>query len=146
YRGAQAALTDVISGQVQVMFAASTVEYIKSGKVRALAVTTPTRSEVLPDVPPLSEVVPGYDAAAWLVVGAPQNAPPAIIEHITPPHISDKLNKAINAALPDPQWKVRRADVGSSVAGGSAADYGRRLEEEAEKWGKVIRAANIKAE
>jgi len=137
YRGAQPALTDVISGQVQVMFAASTVEYIKSGKVRALAVTTSTRSEVLPDVPPLSEFVPGYDAAAWIGVGAPKNTPPEII---------DKLNKEVNAALADPKLKVRLADLGSTVAGGSAADYGRRLEEEAEKWGKVIRAANIKAE
>src|SRR5215471_109839 len=137
YGGAEPALTDVISGQVQVMFAASTVEYIKSGKVRALAVTTPTRSEVLPDVPPLSEFVPGYDAAAWIGVGAPKNTPPEII---------DKLNKEINAALADPKLKLRLADLGSSVAGGSAADYGRRLEEEAEKWGKVIRAANIKAE
>src|SRR5262245_27206291 len=137
YRGAQPALTDLISGQVQVMFVASTVEYIKTGKVRALAVTTPTRSEVLPDVPPLSEFVPGYDAAAWIGVGAPKNTPLEII---------DKLNKEVNAALADPKLKLRLADLGSSVAGGSAADYGRRLEEEAEKWGKVIRAANIKAE
>jgi tripartite-type tricarboxylate transporter receptor subunit TctC len=118
------------------MFVASTVEYIKTGKVRALAVTTPTRSEVLPDVPPLSGV-PGYDAAAWIGVGAPKNTPPEII---------DKLNKEVNAALADPKLKLRLADLGSSVAGGSAADYGRRLEKEAEKWGKVIRAANIKAE
>jgi tripartite-type tricarboxylate transporter receptor subunit TctC len=137
YRGAQPALTDLISGQVQVMFVASTVEYIKTGKVRALAVTTPTRSEVLPDVPPLSEFVPGYDAAAWIGVGAPKNTPPEII---------DKLNKEVNAALADPKLKLRLADLGSSVAGGSAADYGRRLEKEAEKWGKVIRTANIKAE
>jgi tripartite-type tricarboxylate transporter receptor subunit TctC len=137
YRGAQPALTDLISGQVQVMFAASTVEYIKTGKVRALAVTTPTRSEVLPEVPSLSEFVPGYDAAAWIGVSAPKNTPLEII---------DKLNNEINAALTDRKLKLRLADLGSSVAGGSAADYGRRLEEEAKKWGKVIRAANIKAE
>ena len=137
YRGAQPALTDLISGQVQVMFAASTVEYIKTGKVRALAVTTPTRSEVLPDVPPLTEFVPGYDAAAWIGVSAPKKTPPEII---------DKLNKEVNAALAGPKLRLQLADLGSSVAGGSAADYGRRLEEEAEKWGKVIRAANIKAE
>jgi tripartite-type tricarboxylate transporter receptor subunit TctC len=137
YRGAQPALTDLISGQVQVIFAASTVEYIKAGKVRALAVTTPRRSEVLPEVPSLSEFVPGYDAAAWIGVGAPKNTPPEII---------DKLNNEINAALADPKLKLRLADLGSNVAGGSAADYGRRLEEEAKKWGKVIRAANIKAE
>jgi len=137
YRGAQPALTDLISGQVQVMFAASTVEYIKTGKVRALAVTTPTRSEVLPEVPSLSEFVPGYDAAAWIGVSAPKNTPLEII---------DKLNNEINAALTDRKLKLRLADLGSSVAGGSAADYGRRLEEEAKKWVKVIRAANIKAE
>jgi tripartite-type tricarboxylate transporter receptor subunit TctC len=137
YRGAQPALTDLISGQVQVMFAASTVEYIKTGKVRALAVTTPTRSEVLPDVPPLTEFVPGYDAAAWIGVSAPKKTPPEII---------DKLNKEVNAALAGPKLRLQLADLGSSVAGGSAADYGRRLEEEAEKWGKVIRTANIKAE
>jgi tripartite-type tricarboxylate transporter receptor subunit TctC len=119
------------------MFAASTVEYIKTGKVRALAVTTPTRSEVLPDVPPLTEFVPGYDAAAWIGVSAPKKTPPEII---------DKLNKEVNAALAGPKLRLQLADLGSSVAGGSAADYARRLEEEAEKWGKVIRAANIKAE
>jgi tripartite-type tricarboxylate transporter receptor subunit TctC len=137
YRGAQPALTDLISGQVQVMFAASTVEYIKTGKVRALAVTTPTRSEVLPDVPPLTEFVPGYDAAAWIGVSAPKKTSPEII---------DKLNKEVNAALAGPKLRLQLADLGSSVAGGSAADYGKRLEAEAEKWGKVIRAANIKAE
>jgi tripartite-type tricarboxylate transporter receptor subunit TctC len=98
YRGAQPALTDLISGQVQVMFVASTVEYIKTGKVRALAPPPPTRSEVLPDVPPLSEFVPGYDAAAWIGVGAPKNTPPEII---------DKLNKEVNAALADPKLKLR---------------------------------------
>jgi tripartite-type tricarboxylate transporter receptor subunit TctC len=107
YRGAQPALTDVISGQVQVMFAASTVEYIKTGKVRALAVTTATRSEILPDVPAVSEFVPGYDAAAWIGVGAPKNTPPKII---------DKLNKEINEALADPKLKLRLADLGSSPA------------------------------
>jgi tripartite-type tricarboxylate transporter receptor subunit TctC len=119
------------------MFAASTVEYIKSGNVRALAVTTATRSEILPDVPALSEFVPGYDAAAWIGVSAPKNTPPEVI---------GKLNREINEALADPKLKLRLADLGSSVAGGLAADYGRRLEGEAEKWGKVIRAANIKAD
>ena len=87
--------------------------------------------------PPSSEFVPGYDAAAWIGVSAPKKTPPEII---------DKLNKEVNAALADPKLKLQLADLGSSVAGGSAADYGRRLEEEAEKWGKVIRAANINAE
>ena len=135
YRGAQPALADVMSGQVQMMFAGSTVEYIKAGNVRALAITTPTRSEILPEIPPLSETVPGYDAAAWIGVGAPKDTPAEII---------DRLNKEINAALADPELKLRLAALSSSVAGGSAADYGRRLQEEAEKWGKGIRAANIK--
>jgi tripartite-type tricarboxylate transporter receptor subunit TctC len=137
YRGAQPALTDLISGQVQVMFVASTLEYIKTGKVRALAVTTATRSEVVPDISALSEFLPAYDVAAWNDVGAPKKTPPDII---------DKLNKEINAALADPKLKMRLAELGSSVVGGSPADYGRLLAEEAEKWGKVIRAANIKAE
>jgi tripartite-type tricarboxylate transporter receptor subunit TctC len=137
YRGAQPALTDLISGQVQVMFAASTLEYIKTGKVRALAVTSATRSEVLPDIPALSDFVPDYGAAAWIGVGAPSNTPREII---------DTLNKEINAALVDPKLKLRLADLGSSAVSGSAADYGRRLGEETEKWGKVIRAANIRAE
>ena len=89
YRGAQPALTDLISGQVQVMFAASTVEYIKTGKVRALAVTTPTRSEVLPEVPSLSEFVPGYDAAAWIGVSAPKNTPLEIIDKLNNPSASE---------------------------------------------------------
>jgi tripartite-type tricarboxylate transporter receptor subunit TctC len=137
YRGAAPALTDLMSGQVQVMFAASTVEHIKSGKVRALAVTTATRSEVLRDIPALSEFLPGYDAAAWIGVGAPANTPLEII---------GKLNKEINAALADPKLKVTLAELGSSAVGGPPAEYGRLLAEEAEKWGKVIRAANIKPE
>ena len=112
YRGAQPALTDLISGQVQVRFPTmpASIEYIKTGKVRALAVTTPTRSEVLPDIPPLSEFVPGYDGSNWIGVGAPKTTPPEII---------DKLNKEVNAALADPQLKLRLANLGSSVAGGS---------------------------
>ena len=137
YRGAAPALSDVVSGQVQVMFAASAVEHIKAGNVRALAVTTAGRSELLPDLPALGEFLPGYDAAAWIGVSAPKN---------TPPEIVDKLNKEINAALADPKLKLRLADLGSSPAGGSPADYGGRLGEEAEKWAKVIRAANIKPE
>jgi len=94
-----------LAGELFKMIAG--IEYIKTGKVRALAVTTPTRSEVLPDVPPLSEFVPGYDAAAWIGVSAPKNTPPEII---------DKLNKEVNAALADPKLKLRLADLGSSVA------------------------------
>jgi tripartite-type tricarboxylate transporter receptor subunit TctC len=135
YRGAQLALADLISGHVQMMFAASAVEYVKTGNVRALAVSTPTRSQLLPDVPSLSEFVPGYDANSWQGVGAPKNTPPEII---------GKLNEEVNAAMAGPEMKLRLAALGSSIAGGSAADYGRRLQDEAEKWGKVIRAANIK--
>ncbi len=137
YRGAAPALTDLMSGQVQVMFAASTVEHIKAGKVRPLAVTTATRSELLPDIPALSEFLPGYDAAAWMGISAPANTPPQII---------GRLNKEINAALADPTLKLRLAELGSDAIGGSPADYGRLLADEAEKWGKVIRAANIKPE
>ena len=119
------------------MFAASTVEHIKAGKVRPLAVTTATRSELLPDIPALSEFLPGYDAAAWMGISAPANTPPQII---------GRLNKEINAALADPTLKLRLAELGSDAIGGSPADYGRLLADEAEKWGKVIRAANIKPE
>src|SRR5258705_10509100 len=134
YRGAAPALTDLMSGQVQVMFAASTVEHIKAGKVRPLAVTTATRSELLPDIPAVSEFLPGYDAAAWMGISAPANTPPEIIA---------RLNKEINAALEDSTLKLRLAELGSNAVGGSPADYGRLLAEEAEKRGKGIRAANI---
>jgi tripartite-type tricarboxylate transporter receptor subunit TctC len=135
YRGAAPALTDLMSGQVQVMFAASTFEYIKAGKVRPLAVTTATRSEALPDVPGLSEFLPGYDVASWNGVSAPKNTPPEIINN---------LNREINNALDDPKLKVRVAELGSGLVGGSPSDYAKLLAEEAEKWGKVIQAANIK--
>ena len=117
------------------MFAASTVEYVKAGKVRPLAVIIATRSEALPDVPALSEFLPGYDVAAWNGVGPPKNRPSEIINN---------LNREINNALDDPKVKARIAELGSSVVGGSPADYAKLLAEEAEKWGKVIRAANIK--
>jgi tripartite-type tricarboxylate transporter receptor subunit TctC len=137
YRGAAPALTDLMSGQVQVMFAASTVEYVKAGKVRPLAITAATRSDALPDVPAMSEFLPGYDVAAWNGVGAPRNTPPEII---------NKLNREINDALADPKLKVRIAELASSAVGGSPADYAKLLAEEAEKWAKVIQAANIKAD
>jgi tripartite-type tricarboxylate transporter receptor subunit TctC len=137
YRGAQPALTDLMSGQVQVMFAASTTEYIKAGKVRPLAVTTTTRWEAMQDIPSLSEFLPGYDVAAWIGIGAPKDTPPEIIE---------KLNKEINAALAEPNLKMRFAELGSSVVGGPPADYRRLLAEEIEKWAKVIKLAGIKPE
>ena len=139
YRGAAPALTDLLGGQVQVMFATmpSSIEYIRAGKLRALAVTTATRSEALPDIPTVGEFVPGYEASAWFGVGAPKN---------TPAEIVDKLNKEINAGLADPKIKARLADLGGTVLAGSPADFGKLIADETEKWGKVIRAANIKAE
>jgi tripartite-type tricarboxylate transporter receptor subunit TctC len=137
YRGALPALTDVMSGQAQVTFNALTtsIEYIKAGTVRPLAVTTAERSGSIPGVPTLSEFVPGYEASAINGICAPRNTPPDIIE---------TLNRQINAALADPQIKARFADLGSTGVGGSAADYGRMLAAETEKWARVIRAANIK--
>jgi tripartite-type tricarboxylate transporter receptor subunit TctC len=139
YRGAAPALTDLLGGQVQVLFAstAASIEYIRSGKLRALAVTTSTRLEMMPDTPTVGEFVPGYEASAWFGIGAPRNTPSAIIE---------ALNKEINAALADPKMKARLADLGGTVLPGSPADFGKLIVEETEKWAKVIRAANIKPE
>jgi len=139
YRGAAPALTDLIAGQVQVLFSAitSSIEYIKAGKVRALAVTTATRSEALPELPTVADFVPGYEASNWWGVGAPKSTPAAIV---------DQLNKEINAALADPKMKARLADLGGMTLTGSPADFGKLVADETEKWGKVIRAANIKAE
>jgi tripartite-type tricarboxylate transporter receptor subunit TctC len=139
YRGGGAALADLLGGQVQVTFesTSSSIEYIRSGKLRALAVTTSTRSEALPDIPTLSDFVPGYEASSWYGIGAPKN---------TPPDIVDKLNKEINAGLADPKIKARFADLGGIALSGSPADFGKLIAEETEKWGKVIRAANIKVE
>ena len=139
YRGAAPALTDLLGGQVQVMFVnlAPSIEYIRAGKLRALAVTTATRSEALPDIPTVGEFVPGYEASAVFGVGAPRN---------TPAEIVDKLNKEINAALADPKIKARLADLGGTALGGSPADFGKLIADETEKWGKVIRVANIKPE
>jgi tripartite-type tricarboxylate transporter receptor subunit TctC len=139
YRGGAPALTDLIGGQVQIMFDAmtSSIEYIRAGKLRALAVTTATRSEALPDLPTVSDFVPGYKTSSWGGIGAPKNTPTEII---------DKLNKEINAALADPKIKARLADLGSVPMPMSAADFGKLIAESVDKWGKVIRAANIKAE
>src|SRR5947199_1370404 len=137
YRSGGPALTDLIAGQVHVMFPAtvSSVEYIRAGRLRALAVTTATRSELLPDLPTVGEFVPGYEASGWFGVGAPKATPAEIVE---------KLNKEINAGLADPKLKGRLADVGGDVLVLSPADFGRLIAEETEKWGKVVRAANIK--
>ena len=139
YRGAGPALVDLLGGQVQVMFASmsSSIEYVRAGRLRALAVTTATRSPVLPDIPMMSEFVPGYEASFWTGIGAPKN---------TPPEIVDKLNKEINAALADPKMKARLTELGVAALPGSPGDFGKLIADETEKWGKVIRAANIKAD
>jgi tripartite-type tricarboxylate transporter receptor subunit TctC len=136
YRGGAPAINDLLGGQVQVLFSivVETIEHIRAGKLRALAVTTATRLDVLPHIPTVAEVLPGYEASGWQGVGVPKN---------TPTEIMDKLNKAINAGLADPKIKARLADLGGIVLAGSPADFGRLIAAETEKWGKVIRAANI---
>jgi tripartite-type tricarboxylate transporter receptor subunit TctC len=138
YRGAAPALTDLIGGQVQVIFSAvpSTVEYIKAGKVRALAVTSTSRAEALPDVPTVAEFVPGYEASNWWGIAAPKNTPVAIV---------NKLNQEINAAFSDPKMKARLSELGGEVLAGSPASFEKMIADETEKWGRVIRTANIKA-
>jgi tripartite-type tricarboxylate transporter receptor subunit TctC len=138
YRGA-AAMTDMLSGQVQVTFgtAASTIEYIRAGTLRALAVTTATRSEALPGLPTIAEFVPGYEATAWFGVGAPRNTPADII---------DKLNRDINACLADPKLQARIADLGGIAITGSPTDFGKLIAEETEKWAKVVKFSGAKAE
>jgi len=115
----------------------SPIEYIRAGRVRALAVTTETRSEALPDIPSVGEFLPGYEASNWFGIGAPKNTPAEIVE---------KLNNEINAALADPKIKARLADLGETPFPGSPADFGKFIADETEKWGRVIRAANIKAD
>jgi len=137
YRGVAPALTDLLGGRVQVLFTnpALLIPYIKASKLRALAITTATRLEALPDIPAIDEFVPGYEASSIFGFGAPRN---------TPAEIVDKLNKEINAGLADPRIKARLADLYGTALGGSPADFGKLLAEETEKWGKVIRAANIR--
>ena len=139
YRGEALALTDLLGGQVQVMFGTmpASIEYIRAGKLRPLAVTTASRSEALPDIPTVGEFVAGYEASGWQGLGAPKN---------TPADIVDKLNTQINAALADPKMKARLAELGATALPGSPADFNKLIAAETEKWGKVIRAANIKAE
>jgi tripartite-type tricarboxylate transporter receptor subunit TctC len=139
YRGAAPALTDLIGAQVQVMFSTvpASIQYVRAGKLRALAVTTATRSEALPDVPTVADFVPGYEASALFGFGAPKNTPIVIVE---------KLNKEINAGLVDPKLKARLVDLGGTALAGSPANFGKLVTVETEKWAKVIRAASIKAE
>src|SRR5262245_36276646 len=139
YRGNAPALTDLIAGQVEVMFNSlpASIEYIRAGTLRALAVASATRSETLPDIPTMGEFVPGYEAPTWYGLGAPKN---------TPAEIVDKLNNEINAGLADPKLRVRLADLGGTVMMGSPADFGKLIADDTEKWAKVIRSANIKPE
>ena len=137
YRSDTPALTDLIGGQVQVMFStlAASIEHIKSGNLRALAVTTGARSDALPDVPAVSESVPGMEASGWQGLGAPRNTPAGII---------DKLNQGINAALDDPRIKARFAAMGATALPGSPADFGKLIAEDTEKWAKVVKFSGAK--
>ena len=139
YRGQGPALTDLLGGQVQVLFATTpgTTDYIATGKLRALAVTTASRAEMLPPLPPAGDFVPGYDASQWYGLSAPKNTPAEIVE---------RLNREINAALADPGMKSRFADIGGEPLPGSADAYGSLIAGETGKWGKVVRAAGLKPE
>jgi len=138
YRGMAPAVTDLLGGQVQVMFNSlpGSIEYIRAGTLRALAVTTATRSETLPGIPIMGEFLPGYEATTWYGVGVPKNTPAEIVE---------QLNKEVNAALADPKMKVRLADLGVALPG-SPAEFGKLIADETEKWAKVIKSAGIKPE
>jgi len=137
YRGSPQALTDLMGGQVQVMFDVmpSSIEFIRAGKLRALAVTTAMRSEALPGVPAVGEFVPGYEASAWYGIGAPKGTPIEII---------DRLNTQINAGLADPKLKARLADLGGSALAGSPSDFGKLIADETEKWAKVVKFSGAK--
>jgi tripartite-type tricarboxylate transporter receptor subunit TctC len=137
YRGGPPAMTDLLGGHVQLTFPTTTaaIEYVRAGTLRALAVTTATRSEVLPDIPTIGEFVPGYESSVLDGVGVPKNTPVEII---------NKLNKEINAALADPKMKARLADLGGTVLEGSPADFGKLIAAETEKWGKVVKFSGAK--
>ncbi len=137
YRGGAPALTDLIAGQVHVMFdnVPTSAEHIKAGKLRGLAVTSTARSEVLPDLPTVADFLPGYEASAWYGLGVPKNTPGEVI---------DKINKAMNAILADPKSQARFAELGASLLPGSSADFGKLIAEETEKWGKVVEFSGAK--
>jgi tripartite-type tricarboxylate transporter receptor subunit TctC len=139
YRGNAPALSDLLGGQVEFMFASapSTIEYVKTGKLRALAITTTERSEALADVPTVAEFLPGFEASSWYGMGAPKNTPTEIVQ---------KLNREVNAGLDDAAMKARLIGLGGIAIAGSPADFGKLIADETEKWGKVVRAANIKAQ
>ena len=137
YRGEAPALTDLLGGHVQAMFGTmpASIEYIRAGKLRALAVTSARRSEALPDLPRVGDFLPGYETSAWQGVGAPKNTPVEII---------DRLNKEINAGLADPKINARVADMGGTALAGSPADFGKLIADETEKWGKVVKFSGAK--
>jgi len=139
YRSSGPALTDLLGGQVQITFptAVASIEYIRAGRLRALAVTTAKRGEALPDLPTVGEFVPGYEASNWYGIGAPTGTPAEIIS---------KLNREINTALADPNFKARLADVGGTALSSSPAEFGKLIADETEKWGKVVKFAGIKAD
>jgi tripartite-type tricarboxylate transporter receptor subunit TctC len=139
YRGSAPALTDLLGAQVQVMFASmpASLQYIRAGKLRALAVTTATRSESLPDVPAVGDFLPGFEASTWYGVGVPKKTPTEIVE---------KINKEINAALADPKLKARFAELGGVPTPMTPADFGKLVAEETEKWAKVVKFAGLKPE
>jgi tripartite-type tricarboxylate transporter receptor subunit TctC len=139
YRGTAPALADLLGGQVQVMFGnmLASIEHIRDGRLRALSVTTTSRSEALPDIPSVSDFVSGYEASAWQGVGAPRNTSSEIVE---------KLNNEINASLADPKMRAQLAVLGGNAFGSTPSEFGKLIAEDTDKWGKVIRAANIKAE
>jgi tripartite-type tricarboxylate transporter receptor subunit TctC len=139
YRGSAPAMTDLLSGQIQVMFDAlpTSIEHIRATKLRPLAVTTASRSDVLPDIPPMNDTVAGYEASGWLGVGGPKNLPAGVIE---------RLNGEIDAALSDPAVRMRFADLGAKLLPASPAEFGRFIADETEKWGKVVKLAGIKPE
>jgi tripartite-type tricarboxylate transporter receptor subunit TctC len=139
YRGGAPAVTDLISGQVQVYFdgVSGSLDHVRSGRTRALGVTTAERADVLPDVPSIAEFVPGYEAAGWYGIGVPKNVPAEVV---------DKLNREINASLADPKLKLRLSDVGYVTSGSSPAEFASMIAREVEKWTKVIKFAGIKPE
>ena len=139
YRGAAPAVVDLLAGQVQLYFVTTpvSIEYIRAGRLRALALSTATRSDALPDLPTVGEFVPGYEASAWYGIGAPRATPADVIQ---------KLNSEVNAVLAEPKIKARFDDLGGEILRGSPADFGKLVADETEKWGKVVRFAGLKAE
>jgi tripartite-type tricarboxylate transporter receptor subunit TctC len=139
FRGTAPALQNLLGGQIQLMYASmpATLEHVRAGRLVALGVTTPKRSDVLPDLPSVSEFLPGFDAEVYYGIAAPKG---------TPPEVVDRLNKEINAGLADPEFKAKLTELGSMVLPGSPADFGKFLANESDKWAKVVKFANIKAE